>query len=262
MAVRDSLIINDVVLVIYLIIGLFGNLLVIYTYVFKMKRREIGNRFFIPYLAVGDTLACAVGSGFGLALNLNPLSFTGKNVCKMLWFFNTLTTLFGSLMLLLIAIHRYVKICHSHRLPSNDTWHKISLIVIFFISIASSIPAVVFYGEMEISLKTVNITGITCGKHADENESVGVLWYSIFLVALAILGITTVTLLYTLIGKTIYADILRHRIRINKNDNPNVSSKNKCVPGIEDKDGSLTISASNVTCTDDGKLSIASGSRY
>jgi magnesium-transporting ATPase (P-type) len=102
-----ALIPNDVLLSLYIILGIFGNVTVILVYGLRMKKKT-ENRYFIPVLAVSDLTGVIVCSSFALALNMMQAQFYNTHLCKAWWFFAALTTSMSIFLLLIIAAQRYI----------------------------------------------------------------------------------------------------------------------------------------------------------
>lgn len=201
---------NDVILAIYLVTGLFGNLLVIYVYSFKLKTKR-DNRFFIPFLACFDMLACAIGDGFAMSLNILPVMFYGDTLCKTLWFLSEATTISSSLLLLVISLQRYLKVCRPFGVEVTSVWKRTALAVTVVSACLVSSPAVMFYGEIQ-PYTLANITGVRCGKRDHASDLVfGLFIYNTILLAAAVVCIVTMAVLYGLIARVIYQQFLRHR---------------------------------------------------
>lgn len=155
----EFLTVNTVILGVYLVIGVLGNSLVFYIYKFCITKHRT-DRFFIPYLAVSDALSCIVGSGFGLALNLLPIRFSGDALCKGLWFLTKWSTLVSALMLLLIAIERYKKVCKPFGPQMTPLAKQLSMIALFVVSAILTFPTVFFHGEISFPARgTSHLTG-------------------------------------------------------------------------------------------------------
>ncbi|XP_060062870.1 cholecystokinin receptor type A-like [Ylistrum balloti] len=236
---------NNVVLALYLLVGLFGNLLVIYVYSFKLKTKR-DNRFFIPFLAFLDVLACSIGDSFAMSLNILPLKYYGNALCKTLWFFSEATTIASGLLLLVIGLQRYLKVCKPFEAQMTSTWKKIALIVTVTSACFISAPSVLFYGEIQ-SYSLVNMTGVRCGKR-DDNEYLaqGIIIYNVILCATAIVGVITMAVLYGLIARVIYYQFLRHRKKsMNKKTKPRIkkkhSNKSNTSTSCDDSEGKVTM---------------------
>lgn len=155
----EFLTVNTVILGVYLVIGVLGNSLVFYIYKCCITKHRT-DRFFIPYLAVSDALSCIVGSGFGLALNLLPIRFSGDALCKGLWFLTKWSTLVSALMLLLIAIERYKKVCKPFGPQMTPLAKQLSMIALFVVSAILTFPTVFFHGEISFPARgTSHLTG-------------------------------------------------------------------------------------------------------
>lgn len=201
----EFLTVNTVILGVYLVIGVLGNSLVFYIYKFCITKHRT-DRFFIPYLAVSDALSCIVGSGFGLALNLLPIRFSGDALCKGLWFLTKWSTLVSALMLLLIAIERYKKVCKPFGPQMTPLAKQLSMIALFVVSAILTFPTVFFHGEISFPARgTSHLTGYRCGRNTFLTSLEGYFTtYNVVLSAVAFTGITAVTVLYVFVGKTIF----------------------------------------------------------
>ncbi|OWF46144.1 cholecystokinin receptor type A-like [Mizuhopecten yessoensis] len=215
---------NDVVLGVYLLAGLFGNLLVIYVYSFKLKTKR-DNRFFIPFLAIFDLLACAIGASFAMSLNILPLIYYGDTLCKTLWFLSEATTIASSLLLLVIGLQRYLKVCRPFEAQMTSMWKKIALVMTVVSACLISSPTVLFYGEIQL-YTLASVTGVRCGKRSDDEHLVqGLVIYNIMLFATAVVGTITMAVLYGIIARAIYHQFLRHRKSTYKKKRQHVKSK-------------------------------------
>ncbi|XP_062569880.1 alpha-2Db adrenergic receptor-like [Saccostrea cucullata] len=208
----EFLIGNNVVLALYLIIGVFGNGLVLFIYVVRMTKKS-DDRYFIPSLAAIDICACVIGSSYALALNLLPVKFPGDFLCRVLWFLSQASTVSGGTLLLVIAIHRYLKVCR----PFSNTWSlRVKRLVILgtvTVSTLLSIPTIFLYGEIQVvsdHYKDNNVTlvGYRCG---NKGEPWALLGYNIFLFVFAVSGVVIITVCYIFIAKTIYSKVMVYR---------------------------------------------------
>lgn len=139
---------NTVILYIYLVIGVTGNFLVFYVYKFCITKHRT-DRFFIPYLAVSDALSCVIGSGFAIALNVLPIRFSGDGLCKSMWFITKWSTLVSALMLLLIAVERYKKVCKPFGNQMTPLAKQLAVVMLIVTSAVLTFPTIFFHGEIE-----------------------------------------------------------------------------------------------------------------
>lgn len=108
--IAQSLIPNDIILSLYIVAGFMGNSLVIFIYSFKIKGNK-EERYFIPFLAMVDLWASLINASFAIAQNMMQATFDNDLLCKTWWFFSAFSTLTSALFLLIIAVHRYLKVC-------------------------------------------------------------------------------------------------------------------------------------------------------
>lgn len=223
---------NNVILVLYLIIGIIGNVTVIYFYIFKMKSKRT-HRFFIPALAIVDLLAGTFGSSFALALNLLPILFRGNYLCKFLWYTCEATTLSSGFMLLAIAVERYLKVCKPFGYQMQMKWKRVAIILSVVISIIVSLPVIHFYGEIKVQNLQTNMTGYRCGHDPfDVNTRQGLVVYDFFLFIFALIGAVALTVLYGFVGRAVYRQL--------KKENQRKRRPSLIIPKIEVSDLSCT----------------------
>lgn len=196
----ENLIPNDVILLLYLVLGIFGNLVVILLYIVKMKVKR-DDRFFIPVLASLDFIACLFGASFAFAWNMFPVRFSNGILCQVLWFVSQSSTIISGLTLIIIAVHRYIKVCQPTVLFTRRLKQVLIVISIVF-GCSFSIPIFIFYGSVEIHHPTLNINGSWCGQKRIDID--GVIIYDITVVTFSIIATIVLAVLYILIGRTIH----------------------------------------------------------
>ncbi|VDI41798.1 Hypothetical predicted protein [Mytilus galloprovincialis] len=232
---------NTVFLFFLLFASLVGNGLVVYVYTFKIKSKT-DDRYFIPCLAVVDMIACGLGVSFGTMMNFNPLNFRYGLVCKLIWSANTLTATSSSLMLLAIAVQRYIKVSRLSNSSLSPRSRRLTITAIIIISTVISLPCVVLYGGAKVPLQSENttITGYNCGALPNVNRDF-LFGYSITLLLFCLAGIFALVTLYCVLLRIIYKQesfrkSIRSAIRpldVNKHHgipkwNIQVSSSSKC----------------------------------
>lgn len=200
----NHLIANNVILVIYMVVGVCGNVLVILVYNLKLAKRK-DDRYFIPVLATMDLIACLLGSSYALALNILPAKFTSDILCKVLWYFNEATTISSALLLVVVAVQRYLKVCKPLA-TFNLQWKRIAIFLCFITASIFSIPTLFFYGKLTFPHPLYNITGSRCGQleRNDRPFRNAVISFTILECLFALIGCISFTVLYALIGKQIY----------------------------------------------------------
>ncbi|CAC5396156.1 unnamed protein product [Mytilus coruscus] len=216
-------IINDVILGIYLILGTSGNAIVVLVYAFRMNKKK-DDRYFIPFLAVVDLLACVCRSSLELAMNFNPVRFQGSVLCKAVWFPTNVTAIASIFLLLVIAIQRYLKVCRPFGLQMTLACKRFSLIVCIVVAVSVSAPLIVYNDEIEVINPETNVTGYVCDTDVKSHYGQGFLAYIIFASVCSLVLMVALTILNICIGRTIFKQL---RAKHRRKSSNNVISRHK-----------------------------------
>ena len=149
-----------VYVIILMIIGVFGNLMVLYVYKFRFNRST--SRVFILSLAMFDLVTCLLGLPFHILDLTYPLTFVWDEVCKTLSFSLMFTILASIFVLDLIAIDRYRKICKPFRKQLSASGTKIICWVTVLVAAILAFPIIVIYGSADVDTRIPNVTGKEC----------------------------------------------------------------------------------------------------
>ncbi|XP_063414988.1 thyrotropin-releasing hormone receptor-like [Mytilus trossulus] len=180
-----------VVLSVYLIIGIIGNSIVLAVYRFQMKGKS-EERYFIPFLAVADTLTCSVCTINNIILDVIKTSFMNSTTCKIMFYSYALTSGISIFLLLSIAIQRYLIICRRQKLSLKT--RKIMVAVTVCLSVACSVPYAVNYGLNE-HFSEGQFVGYRCGR-LKHGFYISGLAYAIFFITLMVCTVLTLVFLY------------------------------------------------------------------
>lgn len=93
-------------------VGVIGNILVLFIYVFKFKPSN--HRIFIVSLAVIDLIACNMVMPLVVYSFLHLFTYFNSVMCKLLTVFNYFICISSSAVLIVIAIDRCRKMCVPH----------------------------------------------------------------------------------------------------------------------------------------------------
>ncbi|XP_052086565.1 growth hormone secretagogue receptor type 1-like [Mytilus californianus] len=199
-----SLIPNTVLIFAFLLASLVGNGLVLFVYKFKLKSKT-DDRYFIPCLALVDMIACSIGATHSISMNFNPFNFRNDLICKLIWTLHQSISLSSALLLLAIAVQRYIKVSRLLNSSMSLRSKRLTIISILIGSIVISVPCLVLYGEDEVVLKYENrtITGYNCGAVPNVNRYF-LFGYSVTLLLMCLSGIFALIILYCLILRIIY----------------------------------------------------------
>jgi hypothetical protein len=154
---------NTVLLIIYLCIGIIGNLSVILVYQFRLKKKQDG-RYFVAPLAWMDCIALIVTASLNLTRNTRQVTYPQHGTCKMLIYFSYVTTSSSLYLLAAIALQRYLKICKPFGRQMNLWWKRLSVSLCAAIAIILYLPVPFFYGVVEVQNPALgNVTAHKCG---------------------------------------------------------------------------------------------------
>lgn len=143
-----------------IITGFVGNLMVLLVY--KTKFRRSNHRYFILFLAALDFLACVTGMPFLVASLSLPYLMTSSALCKSMRYFHYLVNNSSGLLLLVISVERFRKICHPLKTQLNVRQTLRLCYGTIFFSAVIAIPAALLYGASTIHTGVGNITGYQC----------------------------------------------------------------------------------------------------
>ncbi|XP_061169444.1 alpha-2 adrenergic receptor-like [Saccostrea echinata] len=153
---------NTSIIVIFLCLGLLGNVQVLYLYKYKMPQTE--ERFFIPHLAVADLLSCVCLAFLGITINFNYINFSHEVLCQFLHYISWVTTSWSAFILLMISISRYLKICRPNGKQMSIFAKKCAVGCCLIFSIINTLPVGYFagYRYQDVNCLQNNITVKMC----------------------------------------------------------------------------------------------------
>ena len=204
---------NTVLMSLFLVIGTFGNTVVISVYVSKMTLHR-RNRYFLPALASIDIIACTSGSTFSILRNEYRVLFPSEVLCKTLWYVTSSATSVSAVLLLFIAVARHRKVCLP-RLPDYTTKQKSLAFIIAIMSVAVlAIPMISLHGYRRYTntYQNVTLTGHTCTDKvlSPLGLKLKLVYYATVFFILIIL-LATMTMLYFRIGRTVHTRLASDR---------------------------------------------------
>ncbi|CAC5396145.1 CCKAR [Mytilus coruscus] len=198
-------IVNDVLLITYIVLGIFGNAIVLIVYKYKMKQ-NVDDRYFIPWLALLDLLACTFRSSFELSRKINPVNFRGTLLCKLCWIPVNITAFSSAILLLVITFHRYLKVCRPFGQQMTLTWKRVGLGLCIGSSLLPTMVLNVYNKELELFNTDLNVTGYICDIDITRVDP-GFFIFVAFASVLVLITLSGLLFLNTLIGRTIYRQL-------------------------------------------------------
>lgn len=203
---------NSIFLIIGTIIGVIGNLLILFLYTFGLKDAG-GERYFIPILAFMDTLGCTVSAVFYLLDNYFLFDFPSAELCQTLSLVVCFTSGSSGHLLLVIAAQRYLLICRPLGRQMTTSVRRWTVLVLFGVTFVYSLPLFMTSG-IRLSKKsflnqTVNArTCVLSVKGGTETMA-----YFVILLLITLSNIVGISAFYIPVTKTIYQHMKKRNQR-------------------------------------------------
>ncbi|KAL3881148.1 hypothetical protein ACJMK2_027606 [Sinanodonta woodiana] len=194
-----------------IILGLFGNSMVLYFY--GLKTKKTSNICFILVLAVFDLLTCTFSLPMEIVDLVLNITFYNVAACKILQFVTYFTDFTSTFILASISVDRYRRICkpHTNQLSINQVkiicglCASASVLLSWPASVLFTIESVfVIYTDTKNTTHQTNITGSDCTLTRSK-------WYAPYIWAfhaVHLIGFVTVTIslvvMYGLIARRLY----------------------------------------------------------
>lgn len=196
-----NLIPDTMMLAVYLVVGICGNSIVIVVYAFQMKQVS-EERYFIPILASSDLIAVVYCASYGILKNVKYVTFSSRILCQIMQFFIGLTTYTSIILLFIIAIQRYMKVCQRPKRPIPVFVKRRLVFLVFLISFLVALPIPFIYGTLPYKNENHGINGMRCGKLKNSNILAGVAYECIIGIT-AVVIVTSLIVIYSKIGYTV-----------------------------------------------------------
>ena len=184
---------------ILMVTGFIGNLHVLVVYTLRMKPSN--HRTFICCLAIVDMIACVVAMPFTLVNLTKPLTFDNSNVCRVMITLNYGICSSCGIVLVVISIDRYRKICHPLEWQLSHRVAMIACILAVVVSVALSSPAFFLFGYSTVETRYTNITGVRCSTDDRFNGTNYPTIFNLVLIVLVSGAVCVVAVLYALISR-------------------------------------------------------------
>jgi len=188
-----------------MLLGLFGNVLVCYYYIFKAKKST--NTFFIVVLSVYDLLTCSITMPTEIVIISLYYTFVDDLACKTLRFVNMILLTASVLTLIAIATDRFKRICRiGQRQMDMPQARRVSVIIVL-LSILLSLPTLFIYGVNRLAIantSTLDHYGQTCRKTKEVAYHVYISTYTATQFFGLVVSLAVLIVLYIIIGQTIY----------------------------------------------------------
>lgn len=187
---------------ILMFIGTIGNIIVCYIFCFRMRKTT--TNCFIITLGVFDLLCCSIGMPTEFLDLRYPYMFPSGLLCKMLRFITFLTNGASSLILLVISIDRYRRVCHPLKVQiSPKMARKISALMTVIAAILTW-PTVVIYGIRTTPTPVASINGSDCSVADNMKSTIYPSLYYFIILGIILLSFVFMLTNYTLIWRQVW----------------------------------------------------------
>ncbi|XP_069107345.1 5-hydroxytryptamine receptor 1F-like [Argopecten irradians] len=236
------------------VVGTVGNVHVFLVYL--LKYQENIYQTFILCLAATDFLGCSFCIPASLYIIRHPNTIQSPTFCKV---HSALTYFVGAYSLLLltcIAVERYRKVCQATRAQFTLKMTRVMCAVVcIYVFGANFIPVIIIYGINQKVTKAHSLVGYECTVLDHYKSSTFTKIYRGFVFFIFVLLIITSIVVYSLIGRKLYAHENKHKkadqlkedkrnaFYLKESEGKTISSENcgnKITHYKEDKESTLT----------------------
>ncbi|XP_076469231.1 uncharacterized protein LOC143299733 [Babylonia areolata] len=187
-----------------MMVGVVGNVLVIYVYRRRFKRTS--SNYFILTMAVFDLVACLIGLPTEVYDLMKPFTFYSEFGCKLLRATENFT-IYGSVVVLVeIAFDRYFKICRPLMMVSLFKI-KVLCAVAVLTAFLMAIPSSILFGINRIDTPAPGIRGYDCSISEAYRHTA---FQSAYFLCLAVVFVITLVILTALYVR-IWLELRRRR---------------------------------------------------
>ncbi|XP_062567258.1 cholecystokinin receptor type A-like [Saccostrea cucullata] len=192
---------------ILLLVGIPGNLMVVYVYSLQWPGCASTSRVFILALGCYDLLNCLSSLTTEIVLLSRFLDFDFPVWCKLSRFVTASINSGSTFILVAIATDRFLRICRIHKDPiSVDLARNLVIISIFFAAMTSW-PALLLYGTFTVTFplkQFIYIRGKTCLISDSMTETIYPLIFVIFLLSSHFMVDLVLIILYSFVGQAVF----------------------------------------------------------
>ena len=139
--------------------------------------------------------------------NVKYVTFSSRILCQTMQYFIGLTTYTSIVLLLIIAIQRYMKVCQAPKRPMTVFVKRGLAFLVFLISILVALLIPFIYGTLPYKNENHGINGTRCGKLKNSNMIAGVAYECIIGIT-TVVSVTTLIVLYSKIGYTVHRKLI------------------------------------------------------
>jgi hypothetical protein len=260
---RDRYMINTIFNAVFMVFGIIGNALVIYIYRTRLRKKRRGDRYYIIVLAIVDLLHCLFSSNLVFAKNSNPVLFPYDALCKILLYATNVFFCFSLLLLVIICVHRYRKICKPFLPELTFRKKNIGMLIACLVSVMFNLPKLIYFKRKRVMIKSLE--GYICGSDMSmDGAIVFVVWMSKFWIAFSCAAVIAMSVLYVLIGKVVYKQMRQFETKRKESErirqqfersSPCTSEDGSTMVSMNEQHTNALYKVSNKSCTIESKKS-------
>ena len=205
----NALIPVSILLGIFAVVGILGNILVIVIFSAVSQYRNNNFRIFVICLAIIDLITCVSLIPAEMAKIRSYFSFPDATPCKVKCFFNTFGTSAAAYTLLVISIDRFRKVCQPLKRQIVPGQALKILCIVVFVSFVICLPAPILCGistAKKTNIYNTTTTVYMCTAEKKFQKSVWRWLYKSTLTLCLVIVSVALIVLYSLIGRT----VIRH----------------------------------------------------
>lgn len=191
-------------------LGGLANIVVILVYCFRIQRET--HRYYIPVMSAVDFTGCVINAFYFHLVDSHHFDYPSDLLCRILSFMVIFNNGVSGHIILVIALQRYLILCHPFGKQLNRTWRRASLVIIIMLSVvygsptiyaSGTSPEVVFYDNQNSTRETCTFVSNVKSKISFQRGYFG------FLLAVILLNIVITAGLYFPVIRKVYRSIAR-----------------------------------------------------
>ncbi|BFZ11281.1 hypothetical protein BsWGS_14320 [Bradybaena similaris] len=208
-----------------LVIGVIGNPIAIYIYGWKWQSTT--TRVFLFWLAIIDLINCIITMPTEIYAMSNFYYFPNAGFCRMSRFITYVINNTSAAVFIVIAIDRYIRICHPHKQAISVCGAQIACFLSAFIGFGVSWPALVLYGSKKVPIPSSSnkkgyIYAVICDVKNEMDHTPFPFAFFIYLWCAFCVCILILSVLYICIGRVMLRrsrkKSMKFRLEVSHND--------------------------------------------
>lgn len=262
---RSVYMINTLFNAIFVVFGVLGNALVIYVYRTRLRKKRHDDRYYVVVLAATDLCHSMFSSSLVFAKNSYPLLFPSDALCKFLLYGTNVFFCLSLLLLLIVCVHRYRKICRPMSQDEALRNKNIGILIAVLASLVFNLPKLVYFKRNQIKVNACNV--YVCGSDMTmEGSMFFVMIMSNFWIAFSATAVVVMAVLYIFVGRVVYRQMKqnqhkrkeseRFRSQFEKSSQSNSEEFSTTSPKISEHHSKVVykVSDKSITLSDKRKL--------